>query len=210
MERTFAMRLTDLRKESGISQKDAAAALGVSQALLSHYEKGIRECGLDFVARASDYYDVTCDYLLGKSSFKSWFSEENLLKKEIPEDKILNSQTASRAASYLRERMKNENSANAERLMKFYTMGIYSMMLAWINAGYLPKSWLIRKNVANNSLYSKCISAISIWLLDIEKNPAAVQEEETPLFIKNLISEMDAYVNSVNSQLMEISSDQVQ
>ena len=36
-----------LRKERGITQKQAAEDLGVSQALLSHYEKGIRECGLD-------------------------------------------------------------------------------------------------------------------------------------------------------------------
>lgn len=35
-----------LRKERGITQKQAAEDLGVSQALLSHYEKGIRECGL--------------------------------------------------------------------------------------------------------------------------------------------------------------------
>ena len=31
-----------LRKERGITQKQAAEDLGVSQALLSHYEKGIR------------------------------------------------------------------------------------------------------------------------------------------------------------------------
>jgi transcriptional regulator with XRE-family HTH domain len=56
-----------LRKEKNISQKQAAADLGVSQALLSHYEKGIRECGLDFLVRAADYYDVSCDFLLGRS-----------------------------------------------------------------------------------------------------------------------------------------------
>ena len=44
-----------LRKERGITQKQAAEDLGVSQALLSHYEKGIRECGLDFVVRVADY-----------------------------------------------------------------------------------------------------------------------------------------------------------
>ena len=60
--------ITLLRKEQGITQKQAAADLGVSQALLSHYEKGIRECGLDFVIRVADYYDVSCDYLLGRST----------------------------------------------------------------------------------------------------------------------------------------------
>ena len=37
----FNRILTLLRKERGITQKEAAAHLGVSQALLSHYEKGI-------------------------------------------------------------------------------------------------------------------------------------------------------------------------
>lgn len=45
--------------------------LGVSQALLSHYEKGIRECGLDFLIRAADYYGVSADYLLGRSPEKN-------------------------------------------------------------------------------------------------------------------------------------------
>ena len=35
-----------LRTERGITQKQAAEDLHISQALLSHYEKGIRECGL--------------------------------------------------------------------------------------------------------------------------------------------------------------------
>ena len=67
MTTEFNRIITLLRKERGITQKQAAADLGVSQALLSHYEKGIRECGLDFVVRVAEYYDVSCDYLLGRS-----------------------------------------------------------------------------------------------------------------------------------------------
>lgn len=71
MNTTFPRVLTLLRKERGISQKQAAAELKISQALLSHYEKGIRECGLDFVVRAADFYEVSCDYLLGRTVDKS-------------------------------------------------------------------------------------------------------------------------------------------
>lgn len=71
MNNHFARIITLLRKERGISQKQAANDLQISQALLSHYEKGIRECGLDFVIKVSDYYNVSCDYLLGKSPDKS-------------------------------------------------------------------------------------------------------------------------------------------
>ena len=67
MNTDFPRIISLLRKERNISQKQAAADLGVSQALLSHYEKGIRECGLDFIVRAADYYNVSCDYLLGRS-----------------------------------------------------------------------------------------------------------------------------------------------
>lgn len=67
MNASFPRLITLLRKEKGISQKNAAAELGISQALLSHYEKGIRECGLDFLVRCAEFYGVSCDYLLGLS-----------------------------------------------------------------------------------------------------------------------------------------------
>ncbi len=67
MERNFPETLSALRKSRGISQRQAAAELGVSQALLSHYENGAREPGLSFVCRACDYYGVTADYLLCRS-----------------------------------------------------------------------------------------------------------------------------------------------
>ena len=61
----FSKNLRKLRENQKISQKSAAASLGISQALLSHYEKGIRECGLDFLVRAAGFYKVSTDYLLG-------------------------------------------------------------------------------------------------------------------------------------------------
>ena len=38
----FPRVLSALRQEAGVSQREAAQHLGVSQALLSHYENGIR------------------------------------------------------------------------------------------------------------------------------------------------------------------------
>jgi transcriptional regulator with XRE-family HTH domain len=71
MNAAFPRIITLLRKERGTSQKQVSVDLEVSQALLSHYEKGIRECGLDFVVKAADYYGVSCDYLLGRTADKS-------------------------------------------------------------------------------------------------------------------------------------------
>lgn len=67
MNTEFSRIITLLRKEKKLSQKRVASDLGISQALLSHYEKGIRECGLDFVVKTADYYNVSCDYLLGRT-----------------------------------------------------------------------------------------------------------------------------------------------
>ena len=79
-----------LRKERGITQKQAAEDLGVSQALLSHYEKGIRECGLDFVVKVADYYNVSCDYLLGRSAERNgmMLSAEDLPNPDKMKDNI--------------------------------------------------------------------------------------------------------------------------
>ena len=67
MTADFSRTLALLRQEKEISQRKAAADLGISQALLSHYENGIREPGLAFVVKACDYYRVSADYLLGRT-----------------------------------------------------------------------------------------------------------------------------------------------
>ncbi|MBQ8337985.1 MAG: helix-turn-helix transcriptional regulator, partial [Oscillospiraceae bacterium] len=82
MNNSFPRIVTLLRKERKITQKQAAADLGISQALLSHYEKGIRECGLNFLVKCADYYGVSCDYLLGRSADPSG---QLISAAEIPE-----------------------------------------------------------------------------------------------------------------------------
>lgn len=67
MNPEFSRTLSLLRQEKGVSQRAAANVLGISQALLSHYENGIREPGLAFVVKACDYYGVSADYLLGRT-----------------------------------------------------------------------------------------------------------------------------------------------
>ena len=86
MNADFARVLALLRQEKGISQRKAAAALGVSQALLSHYENGIREPGLRFVVRACDYYGVSADFILGRTLSRegSMLTSEEILNAAEP------------------------------------------------------------------------------------------------------------------------------
>lgn len=66
----FPQALSRLRRERGLNQRTAAAELRISQALLSHYENGLREPGLEFVSRVCEYYGVSADYLLGRTEIR--------------------------------------------------------------------------------------------------------------------------------------------
>ncbi len=76
MAETFPQILCRLRKERRLNQRTAASALHISQALLSHYENGLREPGLSFVDAACRYYGVSADYLLGRSPVRASFAAE--------------------------------------------------------------------------------------------------------------------------------------
>jgi len=84
----FSKNMRKLREDKKISQKSAAASLNISQALLSHYEKGIRECGLDFLRRAAKFYNVSTDFMLGitKSPGENNTGVNVNLKKKINDD----------------------------------------------------------------------------------------------------------------------------
>jgi len=78
----FYKNLRKLREEKHLSQKSVAASLGISQALLSHYEKGIRECGLDFLVRIAKFYNVSTDFMLGVSRNVKTQTENKIICKD--------------------------------------------------------------------------------------------------------------------------------
>ncbi|MDX8046630.1 helix-turn-helix transcriptional regulator [Gracilibacillus sp. S3-1-1] len=63
-------RLVSLRKEKGLSQYDAAERLGFSRGKLANYEQGTRQPDYETLIKIADFYDVSLDYLLGKSDKK--------------------------------------------------------------------------------------------------------------------------------------------
>ena len=83
MKSKFSVKLGKLRREKGLSQRQAAAELGISQALLSHYETDAREPKLDFVIKACDYYSVTADYILGRLDERR--DKQSILSRKVNE-----------------------------------------------------------------------------------------------------------------------------
>lgn len=67
----FKNRLTELRKEKGVTRQIAADSLKISRASLEYYEKGLRNPDTCVLARIAEYYNVSTDYLLGRSDIKT-------------------------------------------------------------------------------------------------------------------------------------------
>ena len=61
------VRLKELRKKKGISQLRLATDLNTTQNTISRYETGEREPGIDELVKIADYFNVSIDYLLGRT-----------------------------------------------------------------------------------------------------------------------------------------------
>lgn len=67
--RSFGEILTSLREERGIYQKELAAILKVSVGTVSNYENNIHFPDQEALLQLADYFGVTVDYLLGRTSY---------------------------------------------------------------------------------------------------------------------------------------------
>ncbi|MBQ7034176.1 MAG: helix-turn-helix transcriptional regulator [Clostridia bacterium] len=61
------MRLRELRKAKHISQLKLAIDLNMNQNTISRYENSEREPGINELIKIADYFNVSVDYLLGRS-----------------------------------------------------------------------------------------------------------------------------------------------
>lgn len=63
----FKKRLIELRKKKKLLQSDVALKIGVARATYGAYEQGNRQPDFDTLEKIATLYDVTTDYLLGRS-----------------------------------------------------------------------------------------------------------------------------------------------
>lgn len=61
------MRLKEIRKKKGISQLKLAMDLNTNQNTISRYETGDREPGINELIKIADYFNVSIDYLVGRT-----------------------------------------------------------------------------------------------------------------------------------------------
>lgn len=64
------LRIRDLREDRDLKQKEVAAYLMCDQSLYSKYERGERALPLELAGKLADLYNVSVDYLMGRTNEK--------------------------------------------------------------------------------------------------------------------------------------------
>ena len=67
----YQNRLRDLREDRDLKQKDLAQLLNIHQTTYSDYELGRLNIPVSTIHTLADFYQVSTDYLLGRTSVKT-------------------------------------------------------------------------------------------------------------------------------------------
>ena len=70
------LRIRDLREDNDRKQTEVARYLMCDQSLYSKYERGERPLPLELAIKLADYYGVSLDYLVGRTSSKTSCSKK--------------------------------------------------------------------------------------------------------------------------------------
>ena len=186
MSTAFASKISSLRRDRNITQKSAAESLGVSQALLSHYEKGIRECNLDFVKRAAIFYNVSADYLLGISDSKHG-NQEMFEESDIPSDSQIQTMTVFRAFSYLMHQAEEFGSTAEEIFNDYFSLSI--------------KKYIEKNNTEKRNIFALCDMATnSLPKITYDSNIT----EGLPMCIKTVDTHSGELINTCIKKTVKI------
>jgi transcriptional regulator with XRE-family HTH domain len=63
----FGKKLKELRKEKNLTCKEVADSIGLTKNAITNYEIGFREPSLSVLKALCDFYDVSADYLIGRT-----------------------------------------------------------------------------------------------------------------------------------------------
>lgn len=205
MSADFALRLTDLRREKNLSQKEAASCLGVSQALLSHYENGIRECKLDFIKKACDYYDVTADYLLGISDSRHGLNDI-YTKNELETDSDPKFKTIFRALVSLTEKLSSLGDSAENRLQEEILLSVYRFALLGVKYGIADKDWFEINYKDGEVLVSRVLDRMFSGTRPKEKSNQYAFDEE-PMFLKTVIKSSEELIRERYNKMLNKKED---
>lgn len=65
----FSKRIKELRLAKGLTLKDMASSIGLTLMAYAHYEYGDRQPSVETIVKLCDFFEVSADYLLGRSDY---------------------------------------------------------------------------------------------------------------------------------------------
>lgn len=68
MTMDYCRMIRDLREDADLTQGEVAKALGTSQTMYARYERGENELPIRHLVSLCDLYQVSADYILGRTS----------------------------------------------------------------------------------------------------------------------------------------------
>lgn len=101
----FGDILSELRKDKGLLQKNLAQKLNVSVSTVSNYETNAHFPDIHTLIELSDFFEVSVDYLLGRSGINSYPNKKQS-EKEVE-------------ITYLLEKVLSYDSKNMDSLLDY-------------------------------------------------------------------------------------------
>ena len=77
MKKTYVQIIRELREDNDLKQQQVAEFLKTTQQVYSRYEKGTNEIPVRHIISLAKFYNVSCDYILGETSIKKRYTEQD-------------------------------------------------------------------------------------------------------------------------------------
>ncbi len=117
---TFGQRLKALRTEKHMTQDDLGKVMNVSKASISLYEKNERTPDQATLIKTADYFDVSLDYLLGRSDKRHYYDLSTKETTDIAEqaEKMLKGIDTGAALNFYGEPMTDEQKQSMRDILE--------------------------------------------------------------------------------------------
>lgn len=101
----FGDKLKILRKQMGLTQQEVADEINTSRSCISNYESGNRQPDNETIKVLADFFDVSVDYLFGRSEIKTLIksnSKMDEIQNFLSRINSFNTLDISRASAYIK------------------------------------------------------------------------------------------------------------
>jgi transcriptional regulator with XRE-family HTH domain len=106
-------KLKELRTERGKIQREIAEYLGIDRTTYGKYETGASEPDFETTLKIAEYFDVSVDYLLGRTEEKKPSAE--VIDEELDKNVLV---IRGRDGRYIRKKLSDEEIKSLEILLK--------------------------------------------------------------------------------------------